>query len=200
MKKCPFCYTKNDENARFCVLCKSDISIAEAASESVVDMELVEDSPETNQAQESSPLSHSEPSQAKPVFLPPDPTIQASPSKPTISTSAVSPKLSRGQNFRLVVLRGQRREVDYPLLPGPNIIGRSDAKPVDVDLECQEDPKRIWVSRQHAIVYVTDQVSIEDLNSSNGTYVNRERIFPGQKHPVSIGDMIQIGGVQLKLM
>ncbi|MFZ4645812.1 MAG: FHA domain-containing protein [Gemmataceae bacterium] len=193
MKKCPFCYTKNEEVARFCVLCKSDISIAESASESVVDMELVVDPPETNQA--SNPLKPSEPALVKPPE--PPPIQQVPPPKPVVAASA---KLGRSQNFRLVVLRGQRREVDYPLFPGPNIIGRSDAKPVDVDLECQEDPKRIWVSRQHAVIHVADQVSIEDLNSSNGTYVNRERIFPGQKHPIVIGDMIQIGGVQLKLM
>lgn len=198
MKKCPFCYTKNEEASRFCVLCKSDISIAEAASDSIVDVELVEGSPETNQVQAPGVLNLPEPSQQPAAVVPPVP-VSASPSKPGASAVATAPKLARTQNLRLVVLRGQRRDVDYPLLPGPNIIGRSDAKPVDVDLECQEDPKRIWVSRQHAVIHVADQISIEDLNSSNGTYLNRERIFPGQKHPVGIGDMIQIGGVQLKL-
>ena len=51
------------------MLCKSDISIAESASESVVDMELVVDPPETNQA--SSPL-------------PPPSTLALPPSMPSL--------------------------------------------------------------------------------------------------------------------
>jgi pSer/pThr/pTyr-binding forkhead associated (FHA) protein len=42
-------------------------------------------------------------------------------------------------------------------------------------------------------------MTIEDLNSSNGTYVNRTRVYPGEKRPVSAGDYIQIGTVQLKV-
>jgi hypothetical protein len=101
---------------------------------------------------------------------------------------------------RLVVLRGQKINVEYPLYEGHNFIGRADEKPVDIDLDDQEPPDRIWSSRQHALVtYENGGLVIEDLNSSNGTFVNRTRVYPGQKRPLSVGDVIQIGTVQMKV-
>jgi pSer/pThr/pTyr-binding forkhead associated (FHA) protein len=43
-------------------------------------------------------------------------------------------------------------------------------------------------------------LAVEDLNRSNGTYVNRNRIYPGSKHPLGPNDVIQIGNVQLKVI
>ena len=102
---------------------------------------------------------------------------------------------------RLLVLRGQKRNVEYPLYDGLNFIGRADEKPVDIDLEDQEPPDRIWCSRQHALISLEEgRMAIEDLNSSNGTFVNRSRIYPGQKRPLTVNDVIQIGNVQLKVI
>ena len=56
--------------------------------------------------------------------------------------------LPTGGKSRLRVLRGQRTNVEYPLYDGDNYIGRADEKPVDIDLEDQEPPDRIWSSRQ----------------------------------------------------
>jgi hypothetical protein len=101
---------------------------------------------------------------------------------------------------RLVVLRGQRISAEYPLYEGHNFIGRTDERPVDIDLEDQEPPDRIWSSRQHAVITYEDaRLLIEDLNSSNGTFVNRSRIHPGQKRPLRANDIIQIGTVQMKV-
>ncbi len=101
---------------------------------------------------------------------------------------------------KLIVIRGQKINVEYPLYTGDNFIGRTDEKPVDVDLEDQETTDRIWCSRQHArIISEASGISIEDLGSQNGTFVNRARIFPGQIRPLENGDVIQIGTVQLKV-
>jgi pSer/pThr/pTyr-binding forkhead associated (FHA) protein len=101
---------------------------------------------------------------------------------------------------KLVVLRGQRLNVEYPLYEGENYIGRADDKAVDVDLEDQEPPERIWSSRQHALIVFKDgELTLEDLNSTNGTFVNRLRVHPGQKRPLQINDVIQIGTVHLKV-
>ena len=76
----------------------------------------------------------------------------------------------------------------------------ADEKPVDVDLEDQEPPDRVWSSRQHAcIIFQDGQLTIEDLNSSNGTFVNRTRVYPGQKRPLSVNDVVQIGTVQMRV-
>src|SRR5205807_1489084 len=60
--------------------------------------------------------------------------------------------LPTGGKPRLLVSRGQRINVEYPLYDGDNYIGRADEKPVDIDLEDQEPPDRIWSSRQHALI------------------------------------------------
>jgi pSer/pThr/pTyr-binding forkhead associated (FHA) protein len=109
--------------------------------------------------------------------------------------------LPAGAEPRLVVLRGQKRNVEYPIYEGLNFVGRADEKPVDIDLEDQEPPDRVWCSRQHACISFEGNVlAIEDLNSSNGTYVNRTRVYPGAKRPLNPNDIIQIGNVQLKVV
>jgi hypothetical protein len=114
---------------------------------------------------------------------------------------ALAPALPPGAEPRLVVLRGQKRNVEYPLYEGHNFIGRADEKPVDIDLEDQEPPDRVWSSRQHALITLeSGQLTIEDLNSSNGTFVNRSKIYPAQPVPLKVNDVIQIGTVQLKLI
>ena len=101
---------------------------------------------------------------------------------------------------KLVVVRGQRLNVEYPLYEGDNYLGRADEKAVDIDLEDQEPPDRIWSSRQHALItYGDGLLTIEDLNSTNGTFVNRARVHPGQKRPLQVNDVIQIGTVQMKV-
>jgi outer membrane biosynthesis protein TonB len=101
---------------------------------------------------------------------------------------------------KLVVLRGQRINIEYPLYEGLNFIGRADEKPVDIDLDDQEPPDKVWCSRQHALInFENGSLTIEDLNSANGTYVNRTKVYPGQKRQLNINDVIQIGTVHMKL-
>jgi hypothetical protein len=128
----------------------------------------------------------------------------ATPAASPASAPAAAPtgnKLPLGAQPRLHVLRGRKPNVDYPIYADLNFIGRADEKPVDIDLEEQEDPNRIWCSRQHAIItFENDELTLEDLNSANGTYVNRTRVYPGQKRPLNVNDVIQIGTVQLKVL
>ncbi|MBI1914525.1 MAG: FHA domain-containing protein [Planctomycetes bacterium] len=106
-----------------------------------------------------------------------------------------------GAKARLLVVRGAKPGMEYPIFEGPNVIGRADQKPVEIDLEFQESPERIWSSRQHAVITCDDgALVIEDLNSSNGTYVNRSRVPPGKKQELKANDLIQIGEVQLKVL
>ncbi|MBL8799616.1 MAG: FHA domain-containing protein [Planctomycetia bacterium] len=101
---------------------------------------------------------------------------------------------------KLVVTRGLKQNVEYPLYPGQNFLGRADDKPVDVDLDDQEPPDRVWSSRQHAlIIFENGQLTLEDLNSANGTFLNRAKVVPGQKQCLKPDDVIQVGTVQLKV-
>jgi hypothetical protein len=102
---------------------------------------------------------------------------------------------------RLQVIRGLRLSVDFPLYEGANLIGRRDDRPVDVDVTGLEAAERTWSSRQHAIITVTDgQMTIEDLNSMNGTFVNRNRVNPGEKRSLRFDDVVQIGTIQFKVI
>jgi hypothetical protein len=69
------------------------------------------------------------------------------------------------------------------------VIGRQDADIVF------DDPE---VSRRHAVLRRSgDSVVIEDLNSTNGTFVNRERIR--KPTAVSPGDEVRVGGTTLEI-
>jgi len=80
------------------------------------------------------------------------------------------------------------------------IVGRED--PVsgvfpDIDLTDHGGDEG-GVSRRHARIFVQgDQVFIEDLNSTNYTYVNQQRLTPGQPQPLNDGDEVRLGRVKL---
>lgn len=89
-------------------------------------------------------------------------------------------------------------------LPGGRaelVIGRSD--PVrgiypEVDLASHGGDTR-GVSRRHARLHVLDgRPQIEDLNSTNYTFLNRERLLPGQSYPLKDGDEIRVGLLALE--
>jgi len=76
------------------------------------------------------------------------------------------------------------------------VIGREDTVSgifPEVDLEpygAQAD----GVGRKHAqLVISSGRVCIEDLDSVNGTAVNKQRIPPRQPHPIQNGDEIRLG-------
>ena len=98
--------------------------------------------------------------------------------------------------------RGLKIGEEYNIFPGENFIGRADEKPVDVDLTFQEPEDRVWCSRQHALIVYDDAtgtLTIEDLNSSNGTFVNRARVYPGQPCQLYAGNTVQIGTVHMRV-
>lgn len=73
----------------------------------------------------------------------------------------------------------------------PAVIGRDPA--------CQCHIQSSSVSRQHArLLLVENLLTIEDLGSSNGTYVNRARI----SHPIALkhGDVIHLGQMEVRLI
>lgn len=58
-----------------------------------------------------------------------------------------------------------------------------------------------FISAHHARVR-WDGVSwwVEDLNSTNGTYVNRQRVQPGSSEPLSSGAMLEIGDMAFEMI
>ncbi|MDB5309266.1 MAG: odhI 1 [Gemmataceae bacterium] len=116
----------------------------------------------------------------------------------TVPTSTPTPPQIQP---KLVVIRGQKINCEYPVYGGRNVIGRFADKPVDIDLFAQEAEGQIWSSRYHAaITFDRNLLLIEDLNSLNGTWVNGVRLHAGQQRPLKPNDVIQIGTVQLKVV
>ncbi len=127
-----------------------------------------------------------------------DPTVSYASDNKELVKEPIAPSVG-GLPF-LVVIRGEVLDTTYRLYPGKNFIGRTDEKPVDIDLENQEPADRIWTSRQHAVIVLENGVlTIEDLNSLNGTFVNRTRVHPGQPRQIQVNDIVQIGTVQMKV-
>ncbi len=51
------------------------------------------------------------------------------------------------------------------------------------------------ISRRHARIYLGSELQIEDLGSSNGTFVQGQRIEPGRKVNLRTGDFFELGVV-----
>ncbi len=228
---CPFCHFENEDGALFCEQCKSDLTgvdsdseihvaaeapplpVAEAIEEAMPfamadAVEIAEEVPSFPMAEmaveEMPPLPVAEAMPEFPVaeVVPELPVAEVAPVPVAAAPVSDDPYfVPDSANPRLYVVRGQKPKVEFPILGGLNFVGRADDKPVDIDLEDQENPERVWASRQHAVIEFEDnKITIEDLNSSNGTFLNRNKIYPGQKMPLKANDMVQIGNIQMKVM
>ena len=85
----------------------------------------------------------------------------------------------------------------WPLHAGRNVVGRAGAAEA-LDLEIN-DPT---TSSQHAAFHVdsaTRAVHLEDLGSTNGTFVNEEPLGPQGHREIRDGDRIRFGGFTLVL-
>ncbi len=93
--------------------------------------------------------------------------------------------------YALRFISGKYQGGEFPLQPNREIVvGRSS----ELDMVLVED----MVSRKHAKITTTDaQVMIQDLGSTNGTFVNGEKI---KKARLKEGDRILVGTSILKLI
>ncbi len=102
---------------------------------------------------------------------------------------------------RLVIERGKSAGKQFLLSAAESQIGRWDADAgifPDVDLD-SDDPEA-KVSRRHARITLRDgQYFLEDLGSTNGTFVNRgKRLAAGARQPLNEGDEIIVGKTFLR--
>jgi pSer/pThr/pTyr-binding forkhead associated (FHA) protein len=75
------------------------------------------------------------------------------------------------------------------------VIGREDAS-LQIDFDGYPDGK--YISHRHAqIVRMNAQYYIEDLGSSNHTWVNDIKLASGQSEPLKDGDKIRFGKIEL---
>jgi serine/threonine-protein kinase len=102
---------------------------------------------------------------------------------------------------KLEIERGETAGTVFQISDRESNIGRWDADNgifPDVDLDSHDPESK--VSRRHARIFVDNgRFVIEDLGSTNGTFVNRgRRLIPGNRHLLSDGDEIIVGKTFLR--
>ncbi len=112
------------------------------------------------------------------------------------SFSANKEPKAKGVHSTLKIERGASSGTEFSLTSNESYIGRWDADNgifPDIDLDAHDPEAK--VSRRHArILYENDKFSIEDLGSTNGTFVNRgRRLIPGTAQPLNDGDELIVG-------
>lgn len=84
---------------------------------------------------------------------------------------------------------------DFPLDKDVTLMGRrSPADGIDPEVDLTPMDPDSYASRRHArIVRQGDQFFLEDLGSSNGTFLNSVRLEKGVEHPLKDGDKVRFG-------
>ena len=103
----------------------------------------------------------------------------------------------------LVIERGGTPGTEFQLTNDESTIGRWDADNgifPDIDLDTHDDDAK--VSRRHARIRRNNgSYFIEDLGSTNGTYVNRgRRLLPGNTQILNDGDEVIVGKTFLRFL
>lgn len=186
MIKCPNCNTSNLDTSRFCDECGTRL----AQQQNTTD--------------------------AAPAYVPPASSPSAP--RPVSATSVDIPSavFSSGEGEQgndlapsrpgtahavLVIERGDSPGTEFRLVNEESTIGRWDADNgvfPDIDLDAFDSDAK--VSRRHArIKRANGQYFIEDLGSTNGTYVNRgRRLLPGNVEVLKDGDEVIVGKTFLR--
>lgn len=142
-----------------------------------------------------------QPAPPPPPSTPPTNAVDRPPQTGVPAPPPAKPSPTGVPRAKLVIQRGGTVGKEFILTETESNIGRWDADGgifPDVDLD-QDDPEA-KVSRRHARIVCQDgQYVLEDLGSTNGTFVNRgRRLLPGNRHPLNDGDEIIVGKTFLK--
>ena len=102
--------------------------------------------------------------------------------------SAVAP--STGARYRLLVL-GDNVIAAIHVLPesGSVAIGRATDNAIQIDDES--------ISRRHAVLRVGATITIEDLQSSNGTVLRDRKLAPNEPAELGVNELVTLGSVTL---
>ncbi|MDP6544234.1 MAG: FHA domain-containing protein [Phycisphaerae bacterium] len=88
-------------------------------------------------------------------------------------------------DVNLVMFKSDGQRKDFPLVNAVSVIGRGE--------ECELQIPLLNVSRRHCELRLDgDTIRVKDLASSNGTYLNNQRISEGE---LAAGDRLAIGPI-----
>lgn len=177
MIRCQGCGSENLVRSRFCDQCGAKL-LDDAVHET--------DVPSRPQTAET------------PLFRPANVTSVGIPPLVAESKTDSNGSLGSMQNSRatLTIERGDAIGAEFVISGTESNIGRWDADNgifPDIDLDSVDQEAK--VSRRHArIIFREGKYFVEDLGSTNGTYVNRgRRLLPGIPQVLADGDEIIVG-------
>jgi hypothetical protein len=169
--QCPNCKHWNEAGARFCEEC--GFELAGVSADANVSVSIRPDS----SAPSAPPALHEVPPPPPQTLVPPDDSAAAAAIPYTGARLILD---ATGSIFKLA---------------DAAVIGREDAT-LQIDLDGYPEGK--YVSHRHAqIVKINGKYYIEDLGSSNHTYVNDIRLSEGQSEPLEPGDKIRFGKIEV---
>jgi len=198
MITCDRCHTENLDGAQYCDECGATLAPAPAGPRRAAPLapELGEVPVVAGPAEprEAHPGRHSQ------AFAPARTSVSGRSAAARESADAAGDGAS-APHAKLVIYRGRSVGKEFPLNDDESHIGRWDADGgvfPDVDLDA-DDPEA-KVSRRHArITRRGEQYYIEDLGSTNGTFVNRgRRLLPGDRQLLRDGDEVIVGKTFLR--
>jgi len=207
MIKCSECGYENMDGLDYCDGCGAKLS--PAASEGTGTVPAASEPSAGSQAEAApvAPAAEAKPAEEaaapameKPSEAPTGEIKAPAAAAPAAEAATVAPAPFKA---KLSVIRGGRKGQEFPLEAGNNLVGRWDPETgafPEVDLDADDPEAKI--SRKHALIRIDGgKVTIEDIGSLNGTFVNRQpRLAPGAPAELKSGDEIIIGKTFLKLV
>lgn len=197
MIKCTECGYENMDGLELCDSCGGKLIASAPAADSAAPAPSASPTPSA-EGEPGAPEQSSAAAEAPTGELakPADGAAQPTPAQPPQPAPAAMVRA------KLVIARGGRQGHEFPLEAGNNLIGRWDPETgsfPEVDLE-QDDPEA-KISRKHALIRIEGaNVTVEDIGSLNGTYVNRgQRLTPGAPANLKTGDEIIVGKTFFKV-
>lgn len=192
MIRCQTCKKENPDTARFCDECGTSLVTAAPASS------VTNGQPEDSAAPLVVNSASLRPAQVTSIGVPP---VVERPFEFPSHGEKVEASPTRSAHATLTIERGDSANTEFLLCTEESHIGRWDADNgifPDVDLDAHDPDAK--VSRRHArITYRGNIHMIEDLGSTNGTFINRgRRLLPGSPQVLTEGDEIIVGKTFLR--
>jgi hypothetical protein len=134
------------------------------------------------------------------------PEAAVPPSVPTTASAVIAPleadqipaNATKTLSAFLVSFEGEPLGEFWPIHQGKAVVGRKDSgAEYDVGID------HPTTSSRHAVIYAAarpGRLKVEDLGSTNGTYVNERRIEPRERRALEHGDTLRFGGFSVRVV
>lgn len=87
---------------------------------------------------------------------------------------------------------------EFEIPKGKNIIGRLNDKS-NADIKLGPGFTYLCISAYHCKIYNEKELEVEDLDSTNGTFINGVQIYPGKRYKLNNKDILRLGQLNLEI-